>query len=105
MLERAKRVIDQLQGCDSLKCHIAVLRDAAIDINQRRSGRRYPPRQMFYDRVLEVWIKDFKQPQQYSRSGDGTLTGPLVRYFEAALGPVLGDDMLSLEGIREIIDR
>jgi hypothetical protein len=105
LLERAKRVIDQLQGCNDLKDHVAVLRDAVIAINLRRSGRRNPPRQMLYDSVFEVWTEDFKQPRQFSRSNDGTPTGPCVRYLTAALGPVLGDRMLSLEGIREIIER
>jgi hypothetical protein len=80
--------------------------------------RRASDTRVLYHAVLDLWCAPFParkpldqqtdlgQPLRYSRSTKrGTPGGPLIRFFSACVGPVLGDDAPSPEGIAKIIDR
>lgn len=57
-----------------------------------------------YFASLDCWI-DAGCRLAVSRRADQTLAGPLIRYLEAVLGPVMGDAAPAAEGMRKIIYR
>jgi hypothetical protein len=68
-------------------------------------GRKDPTRQFLFENVLSIWADVLGHDLAYSRSGGGKPGGPLVRFLEAALGPVLRDRLPTAEGFASIIDR
>jgi hypothetical protein len=76
-----------------------------IALESLSAGRR-PHREFLYAGILDLWEMHLGQPLKYSRSGEqGLPGGPLIRFFTACIGPVLGDDAPTLEGIIKIIKR
>ena len=78
------------------------------DITTAFHGRGNPHRQiMLYDRLLDLWHRRLEQPLRYRRAetNKGMPGGPLIRFFAACIGPVLGEDAPTLRGIAKIIDR
>jgi hypothetical protein len=79
--------------------------------------RRAIDSEVLYHSILDLWCAPFPdrkpldqqidlgQPLQYSRSKRRPPYGPLIRFFSACVGPVLGDAAPSAEGIAKIIDR
>jgi hypothetical protein len=67
-------------------------------------GRNNPHRQFLYGVVLDLWYRGLGQELSYSRT-KGTPSGPLIRFFAAVVGPILGDKAPSAHGIAKIIDR
>jgi hypothetical protein len=70
-------------------------------------GRRKPHRELLYAAVLDLWVIHLNQPLQYSRNTGRKSKpgGPLVRFFQACIAPVLGKKALPAETIATIIDR
>ena len=68
-------------------------------------GRKDPTRQFLFENVLSIWADTLGNDLAYSRSGGGQPGGPLIRFLEAALRPVLGDRLQTPEGLASIIDR
>jgi hypothetical protein len=65
------------------------------------------PRRLFYQTVLDLWL-DSGGHLRKSRSEHSIVGGPTVRYFQAAVSPVmhkLGAKMPTSEGIVKIIKR
>jgi hypothetical protein len=67
-------------------------------------GRNNPHRQFLYGAVLDLWRRGLGQELRYSRSQKGTPGGPLIRFFAACVGPVLGEDAPTAHGIAAIVD-
>jgi hypothetical protein len=68
-------------------------------------GRSNPPRQRLYRDILLLWRAHLKQPLRRSRTHAGKPGGPLIRFFTACVGPILGDTTPSVHGIRKIIEQ
>jgi hypothetical protein len=68
-------------------------------------ARSNPQRQRFYTDILHLWQAHLGQPLTYARDKDGKPSGPLIRFFTACVGPILGDAAPALEGIAAIIER
>jgi len=68
-------------------------------------GRKDAHREFLYDAVLDLWRNELGQELRYSRDGDGTPTGPLIRFFTAVVAPVLGTKSPKVSGIADIVDR
>jgi hypothetical protein len=66
---------------------------------------RNPFRKTLYENVLLIWQDTIKGKLTYSRPGSGGEPyGPLIDFFCACLGPVLGGKMPGPYGIAAIID-
>jgi hypothetical protein len=77
------------------------LQDRAARFAERRERYRFPEK--YYHDVFSLWLK-FGGKLRYSRNS-GKLSGPLIRFFQAVTGPVLGTDAPALESIKDIIER
>jgi hypothetical protein len=64
---------------------------------------QYRFREEYYQEVLSLWLR-FGGKLRYSRNSR-KLSGPLIRFFQAVTGPVLGTDAPALESIKDIIER
>lgn len=64
-------------------------------------GRSNPHRKFLYGAVLDLW-RGLDQELRYSRKEKPA--GPLIRFFTACVGPILGDKMPTAYGIAAIID-
>jgi len=62
-------------------------------------------RALLYDRVLLMWVGRLRGELRFSRSLDGKVGGPLVRFFAATVLPILGPKAPNPEGIASIIIR
>jgi hypothetical protein len=67
------------------------------------------PRELFYRAICELWL-DLGQKLRTStgesgRHDEGKHGGPLIRFFNACVGPVLGDEAPSGGGIAKIVRR
>jgi hypothetical protein len=83
--------------------HIA---EAGIIANKTRGavkGRRDPYREHLYADILNLWVRQLKQPLSYSRARDGRPSGPLIRFIKACVDPVL--DNPSAYSVASVIDR
>jgi hypothetical protein len=96
-LERLQHIPQGLS--DDLKKHAADILQAERERRQRHSRNRNPQREMLYIATLEVWTIDFKQLAAISSSG------PTIRFLNAALGPVMGENTPAPEGWRRVIKR
>jgi hypothetical protein len=67
-------------------------------------GRSNPYRAFLYDAVLNLWTLRLGQKLRYSTTPKGTPSGPLIRFFEACVKPVLDADTPTVHGIATIID-
>jgi len=95
---------------------LAVVRElAARDVE--RYGRMIaatrghdPHQQLLYDAVIDLWDQ-LNKPVRFSRPKKAKATkktlpkGPMIRFFTAVVGPVLGRKMPGAHGIAAIIDR
>jgi hypothetical protein len=63
------------------------------------------PREAYVDLVLNTWCELGGQLRISRHPRSEKVQGPLARYFLAVARPVLGTAMLSLESLRDIIDR
>ncbi len=69
------------------------------------AGRGHNPlRRFLFGAVLDLWA-GLGLETRYSRSREGTPTGPLLRFFNACVGPILGDEAPSTFGVALIVDR
>jgi hypothetical protein len=70
--------------------------------------RGYDPHQLLlYTAVIDLW-DELDKPVRYSRAKETKEKlpkGPLIRFFAAVVGPVLGGKMPGAHGIAAIIDR
>ena len=92
------------------------------------SGSKNPARAYLYGAVCDLWRcprdavrihfdaadgfseswdppTGLGQPLAYSRTAEGEPRGPLIRFFTACVGPVLGDAAPNVYGIATIIER
>lgn len=69
---------------------------------RRRSN---PNQQRLYSEILHLWQAHFERPLTWSRGKRGKAGGPLIRFFTACVGPVLGGATPTAEGIIDIIQR
>ena len=58
-----------------------------------------PHRLQLYSAVLQLWCHELGQGLGYAKKG------PLVRFFVACVGPILGDDTPSASGIAKVVER
>jgi len=72
---------------------------------ERFSGKKDPDRERLYVEVLRVWTDYLGGELGVSSSRDGRYRGPLVRFFDAALLPILGAKRPKPRTIRGIVDR
>jgi hypothetical protein len=68
-------------------------------------ARSNPERQRLYNGVLHLWQARLGQQLTYSNDKRGKPGGPLIRFFTACIGPILGDAAPSPKGIVTIIER
>jgi hypothetical protein len=69
-------------------------------------GRSNPHRENMYIGVLRIWTDIIGDELAYSRSPNGGLPcGPLIRFFQACLIPILLDKTPGVSGLADIIDR
>lgn len=95
---------------------LAVVRDlAAREVGRYdrmiAANRGYDPHQeLLYSAVINLWDR-LNKPVRFSRPKKTKVTeeqlprGPLIRFFAAVVGPVLGQKMPGAHGIAEIIKR
>jgi hypothetical protein len=70
-----------------------------------RDGYSERPSLLFFDVVLDLWLSA-GGGLSYSRDPNSRiLKGPLIRYLEASVRPVMGEQTPSRESLRLIIDR
>jgi hypothetical protein len=86
-----------------LKADAAVI--AYATIRRAFRGRQNPYRAYLYGAVCDLWRWHLGQKLAYSRTRKGAPYGPLIRFFTACVGPLLGDEMPTSHGIGSIIDR
>jgi hypothetical protein len=79
---------------------LAKLRDVASMLSADR-GPLAPPKRSFYEAVLKVWTD---RGGKLGWSTNAQVGGPCVRYFNAVVRPVMGDDSPKLSYIKDIID-
>lgn len=96
-LERLQHIPQGLSG--ALKRHAVDILQAERERRQRHSRNQNPQREMLYIATLKVWTVDFKQLAAISSSG------PTIRFLDAALGPVMGENTPTPEGWRQVIKR
>jgi hypothetical protein len=79
---------------------------AAFHFTWSAFGRRQNPhREFLFGGIMRVWTDRLGGELHFSRPPRGGLpSGPLVRFLQACLEPVLGDDAPA-EGIADIIER
>jgi hypothetical protein len=70
-------------------------------------GQRNEYRETLYWRILRIWSDVTGETElAFSRgASDGAPRGALIRFMAAVLGPILGDDAPTLEGLVKIIRR
>jgi hypothetical protein len=68
-------------------------------------GRGNPHRDFLYGKVCDLWVSYTKRPLRFSRSPMGVPGGPLVRFFAACVGPILGADAPGGHAIATILNR
>jgi hypothetical protein len=68
-------------------------------------GRTNPHLAYLYGAVCDLWRYHLGQRLAYSRTKNGEPRGPLIRFFAACVGPVLGDAAPTANGVGSIIDR
>lgn len=75
-------------------------------MNPAFRGRGNPHREFLYGAVLDLWQRQ-GQRVRYSRAetNAGMPRGPLIRFFVACVGPILGGDTPKPSGIATILDR
>lgn len=74
-------------------------------ISRTFHGRKNPHHDFLYGAVCDLWRWHLGQRLAYSRGDKGIPRGPLIRFFAACVGPVLGDAALTEYGIASVIDR
>jgi hypothetical protein len=79
---------------------LAKLREVASMLSADRDGFG-PPKRSFYEDVLKVWTD---RGGKLGWSTNAQVGGPCVRYFNAVVRPVMGDDSPKLSYIKDIID-
>jgi hypothetical protein len=68
-------------------------------------GTRDPNKKFLYCAVLRIWEEPLGQELRYSIARQKPPYGPLVRFLEAVLRPVLGNETPGPHGFAKIIDR
>jgi hypothetical protein len=68
-------------------------------------GRRNASREFLYASVLELWVKHLGQKLKYSTTKFGAPGGPLIIFFQACVGPCLGDEAPTAHAVAAIVDR
>ena len=86
-----------------LKAEAGVI--AYTTIGRAFRGSKNPHRDFLYGAVCDLWRWHLGQRLAYSRADKGIPRGPLIRFFTACVGPVLGDAALGAYGIGSAIDR
>jgi hypothetical protein len=80
---------------------LAKLREVASMLSADRGHPLDPPKRSFYEAVLKVWTD---RGGKLGWSTNAQVGGPCVRYFNAVVRPVMGDDSPKLSYIKDIID-
>lgn len=94
------QLIDTLAKMEGEANSLATLYgQAAIE----RKGRRNVKRDSYIRGVISAWPLILGRDLSFSRDSNGAVVGPLWRFFEAAAGPVLLDDMPSAETFAGIV--
>lgn len=67
--------------------------------SQQNAGKKNPAREQLYSRLLHVWTDILRKDLTFSP------TGPVVRFFDSVLEPLLGDDKPRASTIGDVIER
>ncbi len=71
---------------------------------KRHAGQQDPDRDRLFSCVLKVWTDDLGAELKVSNSS-GKTTGPLIRFFDAAVSPILGRETPKPNSVRDIVKR
>jgi predicted metal-dependent hydrolase len=70
---------------------------------KEQSGRIDHNRDLLLERVMRIWLRIAQGKRAVSTSLQGKRGGPTIRFFVAALSPIMGTRTPSVESIRDFI--